>query len=396
MSLQVGVGVSEELDEPVEAVAEALEQAYQGLNGQPPKAAVVFASFDFDQEALVSALQAALGDLPLVGCTTDGEISSSGLHLDSLSIMLISGDDITVSTTLIEALSDGDPREKAHQAMQRLVEQSKEPGKCLLAFPDCSFTGFFDEILDGLKSVVGSTFPIFGGAPADRARLKGRTWQYFQGRLTHDSAPLLLLGGALEVLSGLRSGVQPFGRIAVCTKAQGNLIQEIDHKPALEHHKAYLGEDFATSATIAQFPYVRPSNELDGQEYYVTQPIFTWIPETGALISTFPLPTGSSVKLGLCTRENILRGSHDAAEDIREQLDGRTIKALFCFSCSGRKQILGMDTPKELSQIQAVLGKDVPTLGFYCYGELGPLSNKRADLQECRVHGYSISMLALV
>lgn len=393
MSLEVGIGVSEEIDEPVEAVAEALGMARSALGDVEPVVALVFASFEFEMEALVAALKANLGDTPFIGCTTDGEITTQGTHLDSLSVMLLGGSGIRAQVGLVQEVSKGDVTARAAAETSRM-QTLLDGGKLLLALPDCSGNGRFETLLDGVKQVLGTSFPIFGGAPSERAKMKGLTWQLINGAQHTDSCPMVLLDGEFTLAHGLRSGVMPIGQTAVVNKTQGNLVFEIDHKPAIEHHKAYLG-DISQASTIAQFPYLIPSSSTDGHEYYVTIPIFTWIPETGAMISTVPVPQGVAVKLGRCSRENILNGAREAAREIRTQLAGKKPKALLCFSCSGRKQLLGLELPQEVACVKSELGDDIPMLGFYCYGELGPLGIENDKLRESRIHGYTLSMVAL-
>jgi hypothetical protein len=105
MDLHVGIGVSDDLDEPGEAVAAAVEVATRGLDGAPAVAAIVFASIDFDQETLMGELRARLGEIPMVGCTTDGEINSFGTYQDSISIMLLGGEGLSACTAVAEQVS---------------------------------------------------------------------------------------------------------------------------------------------------------------------------------------------------------------------------------------------------------------------------------------------------
>lgn len=395
MGLQVGVGYSEELDETADAVEEAFSKAVAAFGAEKPKAALVFASVDYDQVALIEALREKLGALPMIGCTTDGEITVEGLHIDSLSIMLLGGQNINFRAAVVTEVNHPEVEARTQAVAEGLQQAMGSHGKLALTFPDCSGTGSFQPFLRGLKQAFGRSFPMFGGAPADRARLKGQTWQYCNGELYSQSAPILLVDGEIDLVHGLSSGVKPFGQPARCTRAQGNLLLEIEHKPAIEHHRAWLGSDHVNAATIAQFPYITHDREVEGREYFVTQPIFTWVPENGAIFSIFPIDEGAQVRLGRCTRENILAGATQAAHQVKEQLGSRSPKALFVFSCSGRKQILGVDTPMELAQIREELGTTIPTIGFYCYGELGPLGHKDDDLKECQVHGYTVSMMAL-
>lgn len=393
--MQIGVGSSEEIDEPEEAVTEALALARHQYGAGQPQVVIVFASFHFDQQALLRALHAALGDIPMLGCTTDGEITTQSAHPDSLSLMLLGGTDVEAVATLVPHVSQDDVTIRTAEASYTMLKRLEQPPRLMLTFPDCSGSGRFEDHLSGIKQSLGKDFPIFGGAPADRAMLKGVTWQYFNHTLHRDSAPMLLIGGNFHIASGLRSGVLPFGRPATCTRARGNQVYEIDNRPAIEHHRAYLGDEFTEVSTIAQFPYLLHNQIIEGHEHFVTLPIFTWDRSSGTIISVLPIDEGATLRLGRCTREHILEGASSAAREIKEQLGGRTPQVLFFFGCSGRKILLGLDNDREIERVKAVLGQNVPTLGFYCYGEVGPLSSRLPELRESIAHGYTLSLVAL-
>ena len=71
--LQFSTGHSDDPDE-VDAAQEAVEQARAGLSSEP-KAGLVFVSPEYAHAEVVAALNSLLPGVPLIGCSTDGEIS---------------------------------------------------------------------------------------------------------------------------------------------------------------------------------------------------------------------------------------------------------------------------------------------------------------------------------
>jgi hypothetical protein len=64
---------------------------------------------------------------------------------------------------------------------------------------------------------------------------------------------------------------------------------------------------------------------------------------------------------------------------------------VFAFDCGGRRGKMGKDRPRELGVMQAVVGKDMPIIGFYGSGEMGP----KATGDVPKGVGYHISACAI-
>jgi len=52
----------------------------------------------------------------------------------------------------------------------------------------------------------------------------------------------------------------------------------------------------------------------------------------------------------------------------------------------GRKLVLGRRTQEEVDAVKNVLGKDVPLLGFYTYGEIGSIDKFQEQLKPSKFH----------
>ena len=62
----------------------AAKELFESLWQQEITLAVFFCSPDYDLEALAGALKQYFGDIPLIGCTTAGEITPAGFETGSL------------------------------------------------------------------------------------------------------------------------------------------------------------------------------------------------------------------------------------------------------------------------------------------------------------------------
>ncbi len=71
--------------------------------------------------------------------------------------------------------------------------------------------------------------------------------------------------------------------------------------------------------------------------------------------------------------------------------DKDNLAVVFAFDCGGRRGKMGTDRPDELKVMQAQIGKQVPIIGFYGSGEMGPKDNDSPS----RGVGYHIAVCAI-
>lgn len=85
--LKVAVGHSEDVDAK-DAVLEVLEQCQETLNGLVPQAGILYSAMAFDYPVVLEHIMTVYPELELIGCTTDGEISSKlGCIEDSITLI---------------------------------------------------------------------------------------------------------------------------------------------------------------------------------------------------------------------------------------------------------------------------------------------------------------------
>src|SRR2546421_7046462 len=119
----------------VDAVAELIAGAKVALGSSLPRVAMLFAGIDHDFAIVLEQINAQWPGISLIGCTTDGEMSSQILFAeDSLALVLLSGDDFhavsgvarSVSTDVAGAISG-----RANDAVPRLGGRGGGPRPCI-------------------------------------------------------------------------------------------------------------------------------------------------------------------------------------------------------------------------------------------------------------------------
>jgi hypothetical protein len=395
MGLSVGVGYSEEIEEPFNAGREAAEMALKQLGAAKGDVIMMFTSVDYNHPELLKGIRSVTGDTPLIGCTTDGEITTYGTHEDSVSLVILKSDSVKFSFGVGQDLSS-DYDKAVQTAVDQVTTGLGSAAKVIIAFPDTSMIGCGVEMLNALQQKVGKECLVVGGAPGDSERLK-QTFQFYNDTVLTNSVCLLGLAGPFSIGVGAKSGLTALGRVAQVTKSDRNVILEIDGKPAIQYHRDYVGSELTVPATIANFPFILVNETLktDVDKFFATRAAFFYNEENGAVICGASIPEGSTVRLGRINRDSIFAGARDAAQEALRLLAGEKPQVVFCFSCSGRKQILGLELPKEMQVVQEVVGKDVPVIGFYSYAELGPVKFDDERLSRCEYQSYTMSIFAL-
>jgi hypothetical protein len=359
------VGHSEDLDS-VAAADEVLAQCRARLKGAPPKAGLLFAAIDFDHQVLLDEINRQVPGIQLIGCTTDGEISSElGFREDSVTLILFASDTVDITAGVGRGLST-DVAGACRSAIDAAKAKTVKPPRLCVATPE----GLMAEghsVTATLQDAVGSATPIFGALAGDQWRQKS-TRQFCGTEVLQDSIPVLLLCGDLHFSYGVATGWHQVGEVGTVTRACGAVVHEIDGAPAIDFYRKYLGP--AANPT-AELP-LAILNAHDATEYLRA----SWgvVDEaTGAVTFLATVPQGARVRLTLADRDEILTGCAESLAIARANFPAgvEPAVALF-FSCAARKILLGTRTEEELNLIRGSLGAAVPACGFYGYGEISP------------------------
>ena len=91
------VAFSDDLDTE-DAVKDILSQCDEQLEGLIPDAGLLFAGTEYEHKDLLDSINSRFPGIQLIGCTTDGEMSSSGGYSeDAIALTLLCADRIGIS-----------------------------------------------------------------------------------------------------------------------------------------------------------------------------------------------------------------------------------------------------------------------------------------------------------
>ncbi len=379
------------------AVKAAFEQARNMEAGNERLSfAMIYWGTNHAPEAIAAAVGAEGLGVPIVGCSTDGEISGEGLSFNSVCVALLYSDRVHARSWVRETLSSDS--HAAGMDVARVL--SGHDARALFLLPD-GLTGNGSAVIRGALEVLGGDFVIAGGTAGDRGRFE-QTWQLCDGAVYSDALVGLMMYSEtpLELGFGVQSGWRPIGVSKQVTRAEGNVVYRIEDESALAFYSRYLGDKADQLPAIGvEYPFglIDEAGKVDtrgirtDEEYVLLRAPMSVDRAAGAVQFAAEIPEGARIKMTRAKSSDIIEGARRAAHLAMVRLTGKP-DFVFFFSCMARRVVLGRKTNQEIDAAREVFGKDVPIVGFYTYGEIANCGDTHPV---CRFHNETATFLAI-
>ncbi|TVZ17309.1 FIST signal transduction protein [Maribacter sp. MAR_2009_72] len=240
-------------------------------------------------------------------------------------------------------------------------------------------------LINGLEKHKHSMISLSGGLCGDDDRFERTLVSYNENPKEGEIVAIGFYGSSLEITSANFGGWTPFGPERIITKAQGNILYELDGKPALDLYKNYLGEkakELPKSALLYPLS-VRTSEESEP----LVRTILNIDNKENAMILAGDVPIGSKVQLMMSSVDDIASGAYSAAELAMKGRNKNPEIALL-ISCIGRKLVMDQRTEEEIEEVKSVIGNSTVITGFYSYGEMAPFQGQ----DQCKLHNQTMTL----
>jgi hypothetical protein len=310
----------------------------------------------------------------LVGCSTAGEIQSTKLCDDTISVAVVRFER---------------SRLRRADASVAAPEHSRVAGEAIaraLLGPDLRWVFLLSdglavngsELVRGLKAHLPSSVVVTGGLAGDGPRFE-KTWT-----LTGDGprsglvSAIGVYGDHVRIGHGSRGGWDIFGPERAVTRSAGNILYELDGKPALALYKDYLGErSSGLPATALLFPLALRTHDSDQT---VVRTVLAVDEAAQALTFAGDIPQGSRVQLMRANFDRVIQGACDAGTAASAMSTTTGPMLAVAISCVGRRLVLGERTEEEIEAVKEALPSTAEQIGFYSYGEISPHGFGSCDL----------------
>jgi hypothetical protein len=334
----------------------------------PSTLAVVFGGrASRDAEAAVAEIAARLPHAVIAGCSTAGEIHGDHVADASLSVALACFEHVTLRKVMLPIR---DPVE-AFAVGRDLGRALAGPGlRAVFVLSDGLHVNG-TRLTSGLREALPDGVVVTGGLAGDGERFAS-TWVIGERAPTDRCVTAVgFYGDRLRVGHGSQAGWSSFGPERSITRSEGNVLFELDNKPALALYKSYLGER-ATGlpATALLFPLAVWAPGDNGAPLIRT--ILAVDEAAQSLTFAGDIPQGYRARLMRTNIESLIQSAGLAGVRAAQDFPDGSAPLSIAVSCVGRRLVLGERTEEEIESVQQALPRAARQVGFYSYGELSP------------------------
>jgi hypothetical protein len=361
----IGVGTSRARD----SRQAGIDAAGVALRSADPKLLIVFASPAHDLVAMLAGIREVAPSIPLIGCSTAGEIATDGPGDAGVVVTAIGGSGFSVATNAARNASV-DLRKAG--AVAATCAESGLPGEhqVLLLLTD-GLGGDQQEVVRGAYSVVGGSVPLVGGCAGDDMAMS-KTFQFFDGEVLEDSVIAAAITSDAPLGIGVQHGWTRVGAPFLVTASSGSRVLALDDRPALDVYLERLEapDDARTDpAAFTRFALTHPFglSRRSGEEVrFIAEANFA----DRSIGCIAEVPQGGLAWIMAGDAGSVLAATTAACSQAVDGLSGGAPLGFLAFDCIARRGVLGSEgIHEEVARIASFSG-GAPVAGFYTYGEI--------------------------
>jgi small ligand-binding sensory domain FIST len=378
-------------EEPVleDAIAQCGASIKNAIEDEALDLAVVFVSPHYEQyyDQVSDLCAKTLGAKHVFGCSGGGVIGN-GLEVEqrpglSITAAVLPNVDIKPFHLQIDRLPDMDASPDRWEELIG-VSHDKDPHFVMLADP---YSFPVNDLLIGLDYAFPKATKI--GGLASGATRRGGNALFLDGEVLRTGAVGLALDGNITVDTVVAQGCRPIGKPMRITQSDRNMLIELDGEAPLEvlrdmvpslpsRDQELLGHSLFLGVVMDEFI----DNPVQGD--FLIRNVVGMDQNIGGLAIGEMLKEGQLVQFHLRDGETSTDDlqavlSRYAAEHRENEIPGALL-----FSCLGRGQFLYGRANHDTDLFRDMLG-EIPLGGFFCNGEIGPVSGTTF------LHGYTSS-----
>ena len=366
----VGVGQSADTN----SRAAGIEATSRAIAGRRASLLIVFCSDSHDLDQLLAGIKEVSGDAPLIGCSTAGEIASTGPADLSVVVTALGGEGFSVATAA--ATLEGERLSEGGAAVAScLAEVAEREHQVLLLLTD-GLAGDQQEIVRGAYSVAGAGVALVGGCAGDDMKMN-TTAQLYGSQVLASSVVAAAVASDAPFGIGVRHGWRRVGDPMVVTKSSDNRVYSLDGEPALDVYLSRLNapaEAAVDAGAFTQFAMTHPLGLVRRSQEEHVRFIADANFEDRSLGCIAEVPQGGMAWIMQGDDASVLEATDHACSDALGALDGRPPVGMLAFDCIARRGVLGESGIRsEIGRI-AEHAAGAPVAGFYTYGEIARTS----------------------
>ncbi|MBC8757007.1 FIST C-terminal domain-containing protein [Kordia sp. YSTF-M3] len=337
-----------------------------------------------ESETIYNEIKTLFNDGHLVFGSTAGDITSHYVDDESISITAIEFERSRFEIKTANVL-ENNAEIDSYKTGKNLIEQFSNEGlKHIFIVSEGSFSNG-SQLTQGMNSATENNLLITGALCGDAARFEKTIASYNELPKAGEIVAIGLYGETLDISFSINGGWTPFGPERIVTKSKANVLYELDHQPALDLYKKYLGEKSKELPGAALLYPLKVKSTNDKQS--IVRTILNINEEENSMILAGDILENSRVQLMMTNVDSIVEASENAAIQALKSRNTAPELALLV-SCIGRKLVLDQRVEEEIEEIIEVVGENTTICGLYSYGEIAPFQGET----NCQLHNQTMTI----
>lgn len=382
MAAEIAIGFSN-AEPPTEAFGDAAREARGRIGGEVDLAVVLVAgSYLAAIDDGLPLVRRELDCEELIGCGASGLVVT-GSELESESGVLVwvgsfPGGEVEVMRV------EGEPGVGPEEISG--LEGMLEGASAVIALADPHT--FAPDSLIQRCNADRPGMPLIGGLAS--ASIPGMPTLFLGGRGVEEGGAVAAALRGVDVLPCVAQGAEPVGPEVAITAAHQNVIEQLAFEPALAKlNEIVSGLDPSERAVAAQRGMLVGVTIDENQPEHVRGD-FLVRPIVGADREAGSIAIGEIVRVGqtlrLHSRDPVSAGVElrDALSLQAEALGEAGAAGALMFTCNGRGRSMFGEPGHDAGLVEEII--DAPLGGFFCSGEIGPVSGRNF------LHGFTATM----
>jgi methyl-accepting chemotaxis protein len=355
------------------AGAHLVDQLMRALDGHTPALIMAFASTEQPLGQVANILSDSFAGTTVLGASTAGEFTERGDTKGAVCAIAVTGE-----LKVFAGIGTGvraTPERAVQQALEglpRVVQGYAHRTGVLLID---TMAGNCEEVTLMTAAELGADFPFAGGAAGDDLKMQATTVSC-GSRAASDAVVIAQIFSKAPLGLGVCHGHRPLSVPLRVTKAHGNIVEQIEGRPAWDVWRERTREaamahgidvDKLASADEGSFLLRFEAGLAAGNEYKIRAPL-SRTPD-GAIQFACGVPEGAVIRITESAPKHQVASAREAARRARAKLGGRAAAGAVVFDCICRNLILRDGFKDAVHAMHEELG-NVPLAGFETYGEI--------------------------
>ncbi len=320
-----------------------------------------------------------------IGCSTSGEICDTHVLDESLVATAVYFDKTFIKMASVDLAGGKDSFTAGKELAQALIPNELQ--HVFVLSDGLKVNG--SRLVEGLSRHLDKNVGITGGLAGDADRFEETL--ICSGDIPKKELISVVgfYGSHLKISFGSMGGFSPFGPERKITRADGNILYELDGRSALDLYKEYLGEELSRDLATNLFLFPL-SFRTDGSESPVVRTILSINEQENSMTFAGDMFEGGYARLMKTNINKLVDGALQAAQTSFDNMAEQTPDLAILISCMGRKIIMKQRIEEETEVIRDIFGEKTVLAGFYSYGEIAHFS----PLEPCNLHNQTMTITA--